>query len=402
MSDNVVQFPNGGKSKEPAPKAQGKDPKKKPTIQQVWRLFGILIFVLLLLAGYLFRDYLNFDQLSRSFANWNAQAEDNYGAHSFGTYSSNRYSLYNGGLAISAISGLELYDEDSDLTEKFGASMSLPALNMGNKAILAYDIGGTNLVVANQNMEELLLLSLDGSILDGDLSSKDALVYAATTSGNKTVIIVCNDNMDEIYKWYSSTQYMPLCTVNSDGSMMAATAMSQSGGMFQTDAYLFDTSVAEVGTITSLGNQTIFDLEFLSDSRLVAIGGDSALFLDDAGNLLETHSYEGDSLEQFFYWDNGDVTLVLQNYAEGNANRLVTLDSAGNVIADTTVEGVVVNISCAGNYLAVLTTEKLQILRNDLTFYSEKSNVIGTTVALMQSDGSCILIGGGTAELFLP
>lgn len=398
MSDNVVQFPSGASGNEPPQKK----PRKLPTAQQIWRLIGIVIFVLILVALYLFRDSLNFDQMGRSFANWNAQAEDNYGAHDFGTYSTNRYGLYDGGLAISGISGLELYDKDSDLAEKFGNSMGNPALNLGNKSILAYDIGGSNLVVASETMEELLTLSCDGQILDGDLSAKDALVYSVAGSGSKTVITVCNDKLEEIYKWYSATQYMPLCTVNSDGSAMAATSMGQTSGQFQSYLYFFDTSMAEVASTANLGNQSIFDIEFLSDSQIVAIGEDSAQFFSHEGELMGLYDYSGKTLDQFLYWDDGEVTLSLQSDVEGNLNHLITLSADGELVAEATVDGVVVNISAAGSYLAVLTTEKLEILRNDLTDYSIKDNVIGTTVALMQSDGSCILIGGGTAQLFLP
>ncbi|MFI3313584.1 MAG: DUF5711 family protein [Eubacteriales bacterium] len=399
MSDNVVQFPNGAPRKN---RPEKPSQPKKSILPLIWRLVGIVLFVLVAVGIYVYRDELNIDQLSRSFANLNAQAEDNFGAHNFGTHSTNRYTLYEGGLAVASVSGLELYDESSDLSEKIGNSMNNPAIYRGNKAVLAYDISGTNLAVADFNMEALAVLQIDGQILDADLSTKDSLVYSYANDANKTVITVCNDKMEEYFKWYSATRYMPLCTINEDGSLLAATALGQSGGVFQTDLCLFDTSSEDAVTTVALGNQTYFDLEFLKSGTIVAIGEDSAQFLDETGTTITTYDYVANELNQVSYWDSGDVTLCLQNYGEGNVNQLVTLNGNGDVVAETTVDGVVVNISNAGHYLAVLTTEWLWIFRDDLTVYGQTNQVIGTSAALMESDGSCILIGGGVAELFMP
>ena len=55
-----------------------------------------------------------------------------------------------------------------------------------------------------------------------------------------------------------------------------------------------------------------------------------------------------------------------------------------------------------GEYLAVLTAEKLTIYTRTMTPYFEQANTTSATNVIMRADGSAVLLGGGHGEIILP
>ena len=60
------------------------------------------------------------------------------------------------------------------------------------------------------------------------------------------------------------------------------------------------------------------------------------------------------------------------------------------------------DVSAAGDYVAVLTVNELTIFKQDMTVYADTANSWGARRVLVREDGSALLVTNESASLYLP
>lgn len=388
MSDNVTQI---------YPKT-----KKKRLLRRILLFAGILLLVCAVVAVVLFQDALNVDGLRRWFRYFNVRNDGSYGQYTIDSHNSNRYAAFDGGLAVASVGGLNTYDSSGEERTIAQAQMELPEIQTGNQLVMSYDVGGTTLLAVHRRNGEVLRLTTEKPILDADISQGDAICYATSASGYKTVLAVYDSSQTLIYRWLSSTVYMPLCAVSSDGRYLAAVGLGQSGGSFESTLYLFQTNSEDLALSASLGNELFYDLDFLDDRTICAIGEDSVRFLAMDGTSLGSYDYGDLYLKDFDGGGDGFLTLSMNMYKAGNRYSLTTVNEKGQEIASVYIGQELLDVSACGHYVAALTSQGLTIYNRDLTVYDETAETGNATSVLMREDGSALLLGGGTGRLYIP
>ena len=111
----------------------------------------------------------------------------------------------------------------------------------------------------------------------------------------------------------------------------------------------------------------------------------------DASRNLQSFSLEGDGFAAMFY----------TNYQGGSAGSITLLDGEGTEHS-LGINEEVLDVSAAGDYVAVLTGNELTIYKSDLTLYAATSNSWGARRVLMREDGSALLVTNESASLYLP
>ena len=96
------------------------------------------------------------------------------------------------------------------------------------------------------------------------------------------------------------------------------------------------------------------------------------------------------------------MSLIVNMYKAGNHCTVVTVDKTGTELGKEAFDTQILDFSAAGNYLAVLTAEKLQIFDSTMQLYHEQANTKSATNVVMRTDGSAVLLGGGHGEIVLP
>lgn len=367
----------------------------------------IVVFVVLVVAVcaavglVLFQESLNFDALRRYFKYFNLRDQEDSGIYTFDSHNSNRYGAAGSGLAVGSVGGLVYYQDNGAERYSIQSQLALPQLITRGKMMLCYDVGGTTLLLGNTN-GELLNLSSDKAILDADLASTGALCYSSSSSGYKSVLTVYNAGQELIYRWLSSTTYMPLCAIPEKGSYLAAVGLGASGGAFESSVYFFRTDAEEIQQQVSLGNELIYDLFFLDSDTVCAVGEQSVQLVDVDGTYLGSYTYEEPYLKDYDTQGDGFLTLVTNMYRAGNRNTLRTLDESGSEIASLYLGQEVLDLSASGNYVAVLTPDDLTIYTSSLNVYAQTNDIGSATSVIMREDGSALLLGGGQGWLYLP
>ena len=376
--------------------------RKRKIRRKILSLIGLLVLVLAAVAVILFHEQMNFDKLRRYITYLNVKDSSDYGTYSFDDHSANAYAAYSDGLAVASVAGLEFFGPSGESLLSVPASMGAPVLSVGDKLSLAWDAGGTTVLAASPSDGAALRTSVTQPLLDADISEGDWICYASPEDGYKTVLTVLDSKQNSVYRWYSSSQYLPLCAISDNGGTMAAVALGPQDGVFTSSVQLFPTNQEDPGPSVSLGNQLILDLDFVEGKRLCAVGEESIQFVDTDGNLTGTYSYGGNYLEDFDLTGNGFITLALNQYQAGSRYTVVTVDHDGVEVGRLPVENEVLSISAAGNYVAVLTSDQLRIYREDLSEYAQTSETYGASRVEMRSDGTALLISSGSAHLYLP
>ena len=366
-------------------------------------VFALLaVLVCALVALYVFRDSLNLDAVRRFVRYLDVKNQNASERITFDAHSANQYADLHGALAIASVSGLRVYSDKGDEQATVLASLAAPQIDCGGKYAMAYDAGGYGLVAAHASKGEVLNISTTEPIFDADIASDGSICYVSTESGYKTVAYVYNERQQMIYRWLSSSQFLPLCTVNSGTKTLACVSLGQSGGIYESSVVLLKTDSDQIEKTVSLGNELIYDLEFTDNDTLCAVGENSISYLTSSGERMGKYDYDDAYLKDFSFGGSGFLTLTLNMYKAGNRYRVVTVGTEGEEIGSLSTDAQILDVSAAGAYVAVLTAKNLTIYNAALELYAEQENTGSATNVVMRDDGSAILLGSGQGTLFVP
>ena len=280
--------------------------------------------------------------------------------------------------------------------------MSTPAIRQAGKYVLAYDVGGYALHAVSAAKGSVLDVTTTRPVLDADLAEDGSICYSTSESGYKSVICVYNANQTLIYRRLSSSQYLPLCAVSKGAEYLAAAALGQNEGSYESTIQIFRTDTEDAVQSISFGNELIYDLFFADDQSILAVGEDHARWLSLTGERLGSYDYSESYLKDFDFGGSGFLTLVLNMYQAGNRYQVVTVGPDGEALGSLDFDEQILDFSAAGKYVAVLTAGTLRIYDNTMHLYASTDNDTGATNVVMRTDGTAILAGSGRGERFVP
>ena len=378
------------------------DGSSRGWIKKIVAVILVVLVVCGIVALFLFPDTFNLDAMRRWVRYLNVRSNEEEGIFSFDSHNSNRYANYDDGLAVASVGGLNTYESDGREAVVSQGQLGLPAIQTGGDLVMAYDVGGTALFAVHHNSGEVLRITSEKAILDADISEGGDICYMSSAAGYKSVLTVYNDKQELVYRWLSSSTYMPLCTVSENGTQLASVGLDQKDGGFESTLNLFRTRYDQIEKTVSLGNELIYDLEYLGDRVLCAVGENSVQFLDTTGEAVGSYSYGDQFLKDYDMGGDGFLTLSLNMYRAGNRYTLVTVDETGQEIASSYLGQEILDLSACEKYIAVLTPDGLTVYNRLLEVYAETKEVGAATSVLMREDGSVLLLGAGMGNLYIP
>ena len=376
MSDNVTKMHPSGK------KGMG----------QRWMLLaGIVLAAAIVAALYFFRDT---DDANASGETVSAGTVED--AFSFDAHSGNQYANVNGGLAIASVSGLNVYNADGTERTVLQSAMTTPNIQSAGDLALAYDAGGYSLLTAGKGSGAKLNV-VKAAISFAQCGGK-AIIASLENAGKA----VKGESGTTVYRWLSSSQYLPTCTVSKGGTYLAVVALGQENGIFESRLVVFRTDSEEIYSSITLGNELFYDLKFLDGDILCAVGESSCMWLKMDGTLLGRYSYGGAYLKDFDFGGNGFLTLSLNMYKAGNRCTVVTVGSDGKELGSLYFSEEILDTSSAGGYVAVLTANGMDLFDKSMERTASLDTTQGATAVLARPDGTVVLLSGGTGRVFTP
>lgn len=376
------------------------------------RFLAFLVTVALVVGAValvVFREELNFDAIKRRFTYRALLRTDSGQAQPYSHLGSanDAFASLDGGLLCCSGAGVRLFSDSGTKYADKPVSLAAPSAAASGAWSLAYDVGGQYLVVFHGQEEAFTLqLSGDKTLLSARINPSGRLAVISQESGYKSSVTVYYDQFRYRDQLKISSSFLTDAVVLSDNQTLVAAAISQEGGVFQSDLlfYRLDTFVeGEVpvpAASLSLNGDLALDL-LERNGTLWALCESKLLAVTAAGELRGSYDFSDRYLKEFSLEGDGFAALLLGRYRAGTQADLAVVSADGSA-GLLPISEQLLSLSAAGRYIALLTADRLDIYTSDLTLYATLEGTQGARKVLMRADGSAILIDSDTARLYLP
>lgn len=280
--------------------------------------------------------------------------------------------------------------------------MTTPALSANGNRVAVWDVGGSELYVLGESGPILSLTSdNEGPFLSARLNKNGWLAVTAGRHGYKGAVRVYDMRMKPVFEFHSSRRFVIDACVLDDNSRVAAVTLGQQDSVFVSDILYYRLDETEPETECNLPDALTLEvrqrglgLTAMCDSCVVGVAAD--------GQISTRYDYGDAWLREYDLGGDGFAALYLSRYQSGSVGRLVTVDDSGEELGSVDVLEEIVDISAAGRYVAALYTDRLVVYNLALGVYASLSGTENIQNVLMRPDGSALLLGGSSAQLFLP
>lgn len=359
----------------------------------------VLVLGVVVIAAY--RDGTGFDVLRRYFNYGDAEQSVEQG-YDYDASAQNRFAALGDTLVIMSDTSVQVQARGGDVLWESPVRMESPALVSGGGRAVAYDVGGTELYVLDENgLVEQLTAEEEEPLIAVTLNEQGWLAVTAKKENYKACVSVYNTELEKMFDFNSSRRFVSDAYVTDDCKFVAAVTLGQENGAFVSDVVLYDLTQTEPvanygvtdGLVLRIGQLGEY-LTTVADNKLTMAGADGA--------VNGEYSYGASFLREYDFSSDNYAVLLLNRYQSGNVGRLVTVGPDGTELASLEVNDEVRSLSAAGRYIAVLYTDSLVVYNQDLQAYATLKGTGYAKSALVRNDGSALLISSESARLFLP
>ncbi len=375
-------------------------PKKEHTFL---KRFGVLCLTLLVVLGAVTVALLGEGRYLDRVRRWlvyGDSTEENLYAYAADEH--NRYGQIGDFLVVLNQNFFQLLEDDGTAYLSEQVQLSSPALDVGGELAVAYDVGGQNLYLFSQEGELLhLTMEEDYGLISAHVNESGYLAVVAEESGYKGAVTVYNDQQERLFAYHSSSQFLVDAVVSEDCDAVTVAALGQSGEGFCTDLIRYRLTETESSADASLTDHLSLEMDTMGDG-CVSVSDSGISFTDAAGNAVGNFTYGGLYLRDYTVGGEDFAALLLNRYRSGSIGTLVSVGADGQAIAMLNVTEEVLDVSAAGEYVAVLYSDTLVIYHRDLTEYSRLEGTNYASHVLMDADGSALVIGSNSAYRYLP
>ena len=379
---------------------KNKEKKRGPVRVLVFLLILLAVLAVVVLAAY--RDGTGFDALQRYFAYGDTEQESGAVCFTYDPSPENRYAPVGDGLAVLSGTAFQVLDEAGQEVWSVSVPMENPALVSGGGRAAAYDVGGTELYVADAS-GQLLHLTADEAepFISVNINDKGWLAVTAEKKGYKGAVYVYDTELEMVFEFWSSDRFVTEACVTEDCKDLAAVTLGQEDSVFISSILLYalDSDVPQaVGQVSDGLALSITE----KGERLAVLTDTKLAFLERDGTDGGAYPFGGAYLRDYSLEGEGFSVLLLNRYQSGSLGRLVTVDDQGQEIASLDVQEQILGVSAAGRYAAVLTGDRLTIYNQELQEYAALNGTDYAKDVLLRQDGSALLLSSESARIFLP
>lgn len=389
--------------------------KKSRRLRRFLIFLLVLVVVLGIVALAAWRDGTGFDALRRYFSYGSAESSSGSETYRYDASSANRFALLDDTLVVLSDTSLRLVSQGGEEVWSTSIRMSTPALESAGNWAVAYDVGGTQILVVNRDGQVLQMETGENDLIISVSLSEDGYLAVTAEKKNYKGCVSVYDLSGELLFAFNSSQRFVVDACSFDGGQrLAAVTLGQENSVFVSNVVLYNLKetggqASSDGTGVEIPSYADYDitngliLEIAEREGTLLSVTDTSLDQTDAqGENQWSYSYQGEYLREYDLGGDSFTALLLNRYRSGSVGRLVTVGEDGAELASLDVNEEVVGISAAGRYLAVLYTDELVIYTPELETYA---TLVGTGAAvdvIQREDGSALLLSADSAQVFLP
>ena len=381
--------------------AEEKNPKKKKGfVRRAFSLLVILAVVLSVAVLSAMEDGNHFASLRRWLMYGESGATQNL--YTYASHQGNRFERLGDDLLLVNPNCIQLLQQGGTVVFELETSMNSPVISVGTEVAAVCDAGGSTVYVLDHTGLLWSHTASDGlSCYSARVSADDTITITEQKSGYKTSVISYKKNGEMAFRFDSHDNYIGDAVMTNDGSKLIVVSLEARGGVFASNLVVFDVETAE-----RLGSYVLRDglvLELTVTGKEIVTLCDKRLMITTLdGETIFNYAYGERYLHDYALTGEDFCALLMGRYQSSNVCQLVTFGLDGEELAALDLTEEVVDMSAAGNCLAVLYHDTLVIYDRML---NEIARLDGTDYAghvRMSDDGTALLAAETSAWRFLP
>ncbi len=377
-----------------------KQPKKRSFLRRFLPPVVILVIVLTIAVLSTMEDGNHFSALRRYLMYGDsAETQDLY---TYASHQSNLYEQLGEELLVVNPNSIQLLHRDGTALYELQVSMTAPVISVGRELAAVCDAQGDTVYVLSSSGLRWKHESAEGLLCYcARLSSSDFLAVTEQKNGYKASVSVYDSKGTLIFRFDSHDSYLSDAIVTDDGKHLVVLALGENHGTFASTVIVYDLS-----TVQRLGEYPLSDGLALD----AAVSGENAVLLCDKrlaivtlnGETTLNYAYGEQYLHDYALTGEDFCALLMGRYQSGNVCRLVTFSLEGEQLAALELTDEVLDMSAAGDRLAVLYSDALVLYDRTLTEIARLEDTGHAGSVRMNADGTALLIAESSARRFLP
>lgn len=379
--------------------AAGEKPKHSG-LRSLPKLLLLLAVVLVVVVLTSMEDGNHFASLRRWLMYGDSGTGQNY--YTYVADGNNRFALLGEDLLVTNQNTVQLLSDDGTIRYSLSVSMTTPMVSVGGDVAAVCDVGGSSLYLLDETgTRREMTLSSGLRYYSARLNSAGWLAVTEEKNGYKASISVYNSSGELVFSFDSYDSYITDALVTEDCRSVVAVSLAPQDSVFSSTLLVYDLSEAVLTASCPIRDGLPMDITCTGD-ELLALCDTRLAIADLEGNTILDYPYGSMYLHDYAFGGKDFCALLLGKYKAGNICELTTFDLEGQQIASLEVTEEVLDLSAAGNYLAVLYSDSLVIYTRDL---QEHARLDGTDYAghvIMEPGGTAMVITGTAAWRFLP
>ena len=374
--------------------------KKTGLLRRIVSLALVLLVVLGAAALTAMEDGRHFAALRRWLMYGDGSATKDVYAYAPNT--ANRYDMLGDSLLVISPNTAQLLRDDGSLRYDLSIQMTAPQLSVGRNLAAVCDVGGGTIYLLDEaGIQRTLRKEGELCCYSARLNAGDYLAVTEQKNGYKASAAVYDRQGELLFSFDSYDNYLSDAVVAPDCRSAVIVSMEPYQGIFASRLLVYDIQTGELRSSTPIQDGLVLELALNGDRILSVCDKRFAITTLDGERLLD-QAYGNLYLNDYALTGKDFCALLLGRYQAGNICSLTTYDLNGEAIASLDLTEEVLDISAAGNSLAVLYGESLVVYDRELTERARLENTDYASQIRAQEDGSVLMISGSSARRFLP
>ncbi|MBQ4052047.1 MAG: hypothetical protein IJD09_00140 [Clostridia bacterium] len=369
------------------------NPKPRFTIKYVRYLLLMIMAMVAILFLIGNRDLINGDNFRRLMTKINvgfsAPAAEN-GTVYLDVTGGGETVVYKDGFASATVEKLLITDKNGTEFQNTPLGFREPRLVANDKYVMAYDCGGTGVLIAD-SFSVLFETTMSDNIVTAKMTPSGAFVVVTEGDGYLSKVFVFDSSFHEVYRYNSLSRYILDADLSDDGKSMAVSAMNIEGADIVAEILYFKLNKEEVQWTVSYDQNPCIHLDIKNNDSICGLFSWGMVSLNAKGTEQGQYKLDNQVL-QCFNVDDADKTVFAVSAAESGNTTLVVCNEKGVVKDTVDLDYYAVRIDYCDGRIAALGSRKCSIYNTNGKLLWEGTPERATGVAFMGKN-AVVLIG---------
>jgi len=363
----------------------------------------VILLILLAVSGtiYYFRDELTAENARIILSYFTPDAlkknESLPERVSFVTDTRNSYGIYKNRFVISSVDGVRMYSAQDSQEEYIPMICQKPVMQITDKFILNYDMGGNTLSVIN-NSSAAKTDTYSSSIITARMNTSGCFSVVTSARGYKALVRVFNSNMQEIYNWYSADNRVLDVDISPDNKRACIAVLNTQGTALKGGVTVLDMGMTEpVGSVIT-GDMVVIRAAYKDNDCICAVTDSALIYFDRDGERTGSYDFDGKYLRMYCSEPKDHTVVVLGRDSVQEDVTLLSISNKAEGEFSSKISDGVKAIAADDDKIVVVTNNRLLCMGYDGEIISQKP--LDYDVRGVSLDGDmAYLITSSSAEL---